>query len=715
MTVCCVIKARLSFTAALVLCSLSGQSAAQEQVPSAQTAQQASDLPAMERPDALEPILPQAPKRQAGQRLPFAPPPKSAEAPALAEGSDFRNVDRPSDIGALEADLMDPAGAALPAFNAAPKTSASLMDIGPLRRQLLEARAVADQTPAETAAVGMSLAAPQAPLDGVSEADADAQTSMVQPRVIQAQQLSSQDVASLGILTQEQSGFSTRIWRKSRASNILAAWPLVPADAPSPVMHATVKALALSVAAAPPVSDARAWALVAARLEALLRIGALEEAALLSARIPSDFAPSSILKMKAEIALWSHQWMAACEVSRIGLDAQPSQYWTGITLACKAVRGNRAAVDLLLDVAAPGERPTRDLMRAVNALLDASDPIIAAQGRQPEAYVVPEERLDDPLMHAIAVQLGQINPRDQSFIDAPAYAHASRAQAPGALLSERWPGVSALAYGARISGADLVQFVSAAPPRTPASPALGVAPSDLLRPLSARNPARRVDGLLTMSQRGIASGIGQFWGPAIGHALSTIAPQQTLWPDAGAVAGHLALANEAEALGRWYGHIRGNSRAEDLAAAQSLINVWPYAVLLVPNSEATFTPRLAQLWLQTQDGSPGAARQAVYFYAALEALGYPLAPEFWAALGGAPAAAVGPEFDALSLAARNQEVGRGILLAFAALGPDGPKMPDPQALKAVMTALVALGQDAIARRLAAEVLFYSNVSLGNGR
>lgn len=717
MTVFCVIKPGPFLAGLLTASVLAGQSAAQTPQPGI-----AEETPFVGYDQPLEPVMPQAPKRQAGERLPYAPAPMGLEL----EPKDLEsNAETPETmVPETPGSSIAPRAVLAPAAKATP----SLLDLGALRTKLLEVDPMDPAAPVEGDALGQQdlKQDPQRdPLrqnpiyggqDTPAELDLDMQTGAVQPRVIQAQQLSSQDVASLGILTEAQSGFSTRIWRSSTATDILSAWPQVPADAPSPAIHAAVKALALSVAAAPPVSDARAWALVEARLDALLSIGALKEAALLSARIPSDFAPTNILKKKADIALWSHQWTPACEAARIGLDAGPSQYWTSITLACRAVKGNRGAVDLLLDVASPEERPTRQLMAAVNALLDASDPVLAAQSRPQKPLKVSQEALNDPLMNAIAVQLGQLPELEQSFLDAPALAHASLANAPGLSLSVRWPGVSALAYRARIDGPDMVQFVAAAPPTTPASPALGVSPRDMQRPLSAGNPTRQVSGLLAISQRGIASGLGQFWAPAIGRTLAMMQPQQILWPDAGAIAAHLAFANEGQALGQWYRHIRTNARSDDLSAAQSLINVWPYAVLLTDDGQAAFTPRLAQVWLQSQS-SPAdeQARQAVYLYTSLEALGNPIAPELWDAVGGAPLDVAGADFNALRRAVRDKEVGRGTLLAFAALGPDGPKMPEPQALRAALKALVALDQARIARRLAAEVLFFSNVSLGSGR
>jgi hypothetical protein len=478
-------------------------------------------------------------------------------------------------------------------------------------------------------------------------------------------------------------------------------------------MNETMRALALAVAAAPPVSDARAWALVEKRVEALTKLGDLAGALGLLARAPSDLATNTLLQKKAEIALWAHDWPMACEAARIGNDRGPSPYWTDISLACHAVAGNRAAVDLLLDVLGPGEQPTRQFMAAIYGLLDASG---KAQAQEPEPL--------DPanaLLSAIAAQRGERPVFDAGFVDAPAIVHASFAQAGQSGLAARWPAIAALAYRARIQPQDMIQYAFAANPSTPPDSSLGMAVSGLQQALYRNAAPRKVRALLNLSNQARRAGMSQFWAPAVGKALASLEPDESLWLDAGAIASHLAFAGEGVAVGRLYGHIRANANGDDLAAAQSLISVWPYAVLLAPAGDVPFTARLAQLWWQTQSqaNDQDRVRTATYFFTALEALGYPIAPDLWAAVGqvgtymtdGTPASV---DVAGLKRMADNAEIGRGILSSFAAMGPDGPVSPDPQAMRAALRTLVQLGHGDMARRLAAEVLFFQGVSLADG-
>lgn len=598
------------------------------------------------------------------------------------------------------------------------QTAPSLLALPPLPREALvgeqSGAAMAGGTQTDTPSVNTP-AGPSAALDEADPVVLDQvdNTAAVQPIVVQAEQLSSQDVASIGLVTPADVGFTTQIWRNSRARMILKAWDAAPVNAPSPLMNETMRALALAVAAAPPVSDSRAWALLEKRVDALTQLGDLAGALGLLARAPSDLAPNALLQKKAEIALWAYDWPLACETARIGNDRGPSPYWIDISLACHAVAGNRAAVDLLLDVLGPGEQPTRQFMAAIYGLLDAPG---TTQPQEPQPL--------DPanaLLNAIAVQQGLMPVVDAGFVDAPAIVHASFAQAGQAGLAARWPAIAALAYRARMQPQDMVQYAFAANSSTPADPSLGMAISGLQQALYRNAAPRKVQALLDLSGQARRAGMSQFWAPGVGKALAALEPDESLWLDAGAIAGHLAFAGEGAAVGRLYGHIRANAQGDDLAAAQSLISVWPYAVLLARAGDVPFTARLAQLWWQTQSqgSDQDRVRTATYFFTALEALGYPIAPELWAAVGevgtymteGTPA---NVDVAGLKRMADKAEIGRGILSSFAAMGADGPISPDPQAMRAALRTLVQLGHGDMARRLAAEVLFFQGVSLADG-
>lgn len=675
MKACCVIDLKALWTSGAVV--LIGANAAAQPLPDAA----APVLEGQIENGDLRPLEPPLPVRQAGEVLPFA---QALEAP--------------------------------PQVRSAP----SLLALPPLPQGAL----VVEEGDQAAADVSLPGAEALSPLDGATTAlESGPYEPLVQqqPSVIQTQQLSSQDVASIGVLGEAETGFSTQIWQRSRAQNILAAWDDAPTGARSPVIQATLETLALAVASSPPVSDANAWALVDRRVSALVDMGALESAMALMSRLPSDIAPSSLLRKKAEIALWGQDWSTACNAARIGLERSPSQYWTNLTLGCRAVTGNRAAVDLLLDVLSPSERPTRAFMQSINAVLNAADPSAPSANAQAEALGFDIEK-GGALAFAMASQLGQSVVPDRGFLDQSAIVHASVALASLAPLDRRWPGVVALAYNTRLEAGAMLQYLAAAAQTTKADEALGVAPRDFLRPLSLNSPVRRVEALLDLSRRAGLSGLQQFWAPAVGEVLATVTPSQMLWPDVGDIAAHLAFAGKGQAVVTWYEHVRANAVQNDLTAAQSMISIWPYAVLFGEGGETPFTPRIAQLWWETLDASSAdvRAQKAIYFFTALEALGYPVAPELWAAVAAesgplVASAPAGIDVDALKRMGQNGEVGRGILLSLAALGSEGTRAPDPKALDAAMRTLVALGQDRLARQLASEVLFYSGVSQTNGR
>jgi len=608
--------------------------------------------------------------RQAGQPLPFAPQTRSAEMPA-------------------------PIG---------------LLDVQPLPGDALLPDA-SDKEAAEPE--GVDIAAP-------SEEPAVPEDVSAVPVVIEAQALTSEDVAAIGTLTEAESGFSTQIWSPSTAEALIAAWQSAPTNAPSPVIVKTLKSLALTIAAPPLVTEEEAWALIAQRVDVLTQLGDLNGVNALLNRVPNDAAPPAMLQQKTDYALWGDDWATACAAARTGIDRNPSRYWTEITLACHAVEGNQAAVDFLLEVTPDDEQPTDQHMRAISALL-----------RQTNAVRAPADTLSlqpvelanaQALDFAISKLTGTPATVTADFIDAPAIVHASLAAGARQPLMQRWPGLAALAYRARLSPADLVQYAVAVDPQVSADPSLGVMPQALRQPLSITVADQRADALLALSRNARSSGLVQLWATAIGNAFEAMAPSKALWDRAGGIAAHLAFSGAGDEAAGWYSHIRRNASMDDLKAAENILAVWPYALLGARTAPVPFTPRLAQLWWQAQDDKDSGirAKQGIYFFTALEALGYPIAPEIWATLGDAANYVIGGtqgdvDVAALETAIEDGEIGRGLLLGLSALGENGPVSPDPQTLGIALRALVDLGFSDLARQLAVEVLFFNDVSLDDGQ
>ncbi|MEM6682725.1 MAG: hypothetical protein AAF607_10820 [Pseudomonadota bacterium] len=614
---------------------------------------------------------------------------------------------------------------------------AALLDLSPISADAI-ARLMPDEglqtepdgTAPETAENGLS-ESDLAAADGAAD-DAAPQAGLAMPVIIEAEPLTGQDMAEIGLLTEAESGFSTQIWAMSEPDALLAAWASAPFNAPSPTIVETLKALASAIASAPAVDENQAWALIDQRVTMLANLGDLKAANALMDRVPNDIAPDALLQRKADLALWADDWASACGAASAGIDRNPGPFWTNLTLACHALEGNQAAVDLLLEILPSKEQPDQQYMDAIDRLL------LASTGRTPKPQDAGEALTPSTaqaLSAAIAKRLNQPVKVTAQLVDAPAPIQASIAYSAGSSLAARWPGLAALAYRARVEPSDLLQFSLAAKAGSAPDPGLGLVPRYLARPLAIADETQRAQALLNAADQARDTAAEQIWARPIGTVFKSAQPIESLWPYAGQIAAHLAFAGAGGDTVQWYRHIRRMASPDDLTAARSVISIWPYALLLAAPGEIPFTPRLAQLWWQAQgaeqpdtpdDSSPASgsgfgprAAQGIYVFTIFEALGYPMTPEIWATLGEASNYVIGGtagdvEPAALEEAIGANEVGRGILLSFAALGNDGPVAPSPEALSACLRTLVALGQDDLARRLAAEVLFFNGVSRGNG-
>ncbi|MEM7570678.1 MAG: hypothetical protein AAF337_12865, partial [Pseudomonadota bacterium] len=202
-----------------------------------------------------------------------------------------------------------------------------------------------------------------------------------------------------GTLTAQDGGFDAQIWDNSTYQDVKAALTIGGAPAKSPIIMRTVQRLALTIAPMPAPTDQAVWSLLGARLDVLAKIGDAQGHHALSARIPNDIAPLSILKKKADIALMVDDWPMACAAGAEGLSRTPTRTWTSLRLACRAGEGSRSAVDLLLDTTDASAMPSRAVRQAVEAVLAQT---AGGQTDRPRQRQAVDQTTASPLLAALA-------------------------------------------------------------------------------------------------------------------------------------------------------------------------------------------------------------------------------------------------------------------------------------------------------------------------
>lgn len=616
-----------------------------------------------------------APVRQAGQPLPFAPDFQSTPAPL--DGGPVRLLGLP----ALPSNTEKPAIPMLPASE----------------------EGVAEEASA------LPFALPTTP----STLGEETQPQSLVPLDVETTQLSAQDLASIGTMTEGSGGLPEQLWDNSTWTQIVASLKSVDASARSAVLQRTLRAIALTIAPVSNVSEPNAWALMQARLDLLNKSGDLSGLHALVGRLPNDLAPDAVLKRKAETALLADDWPMACAAAAEGMRRSPNRFWTSVRLACRASEGNRGATDLLLDTTSPQDMPPRALRQVVSRVLEQTSP--QSSGRSSPLAPI-ELATSDPATFALARLIARApgGGAETDYLALAPVRLASLATTGGGPLGDRWPSIAALLYGGRFDGVNLLDYAISAPVNTPPDPALGLSPGQLQRALSAPNKGALVDQLLSLSAQNQFSALPHMWTAAIGSVLGDIAPTQSLWPKAGMIAAHAAYAGKPGQTVAWYEDIRLRGKTGEAESARALISVWPWALCASEAGEISFTVRLAELWLQAQgmDQNGVVLPRAKLFFAVLEGLGY----DVGAALRVAVDSTLTPlpmTLPAMEAAGQNQQLGLGLLAAVNALGPGATLEPDPAKLRAVLHNLRLLGQDELARKLAIEAMFHAGIALPN--
>lgn len=217
---------------------------------------------------------------------------------------------------------------------------------------------------------------------------------------------------------------------------------------------------------------------------------------------------------------------------------------------------------------------------------------------------------------------------------------------------------------------------------------------------AARDPAVQVPLLAKALDLAAARGRGATAARLLAPQIAALGPPQPALAGFAAAAGRvLLIAGNPGAATPWL-----DLAGRDPAAARAAARLWPLARV---EGIADPSPQAVDSWVEGTDPHRAAAALAV-----VSGLGLRIPESAWVPLLGIPRSATGPG-PALTrlLAALAQDGGLGgtVLTALACLDGGGFDKTDPAALAEVMAGLKAVGLEADARRMAAEILLADGV------
>lgn len=509
-----------------------------------------------------------------------------------------------------------------------------------------------------------------------------------------------------GTLTPDSGGLRSDFWQGTPGPIALRLLALLPSTPDSQALRGLQRRLLLSSGPSPAGLTAEG-ALLAARADRLLAMGALDELRALAQAVPNRLGDPALARPVAEAALALGDDAAACGLHDAVAARADDRFWVRLGVVCDLWRGNAAKAELGARLLAEiGDRDTvlQDFVQAAVAgkpggpyRLDGAGPLDLAAARALKAPIDPDVASIESLPVLVALARGIGNPPFAARLAAAEQAERAGAVDAKSLIAlyadvavEAGPVDGAL----RVAEADGSAYARALLWRT----------ADVNGDPGQRSRVIRA----ALDLAGDASSWRQtarLFAPLI-RRLTIDPSAEALAPDAVRI---LVAAGEPSAARPWLEWLRTRAAAGNQEAGRSLRRLWMVARIgggdaLVPYQQSA----VAAWWDDLRDTSPETASNlGGAALTLLDALGAPIGVDAWRGLASAPST---NPYEAPTAAFRNgvaagAEAGRlaeTVTLAAAGFADVPLDELDPTSVAGVVRALRRLGLEDDARRLAGE-------------
>ena len=512
-------------------------------------------------------------------------------------------------------------------------------------------------------------------------------------------------VEAVGLLGDGDGGLGADLWQGAEAGRVISLLDHLPASAPSPTLR-DVTRRGLLTAAGPP-ANAASGDFLAARLAALIRLGAPEDAVRLAALVPIGGASPAVKVQQADALFWSGRLDEACAIAAAEIRASADPVWLQSMIFCQHRNGEPDTARLSLSLAREQARPSDAPRLALAAVL-------LGQGDTPVAAL--DSGLD------LALTLATEAPLESEALNVAA-APALRALAlhPDVALETRLAaGERAAALGALSPQelADLYGLPSfSEDDLRDARIVAGESEPSLGRALLFQAVRKQTDPdqrTVLLDALWAADPTGPGFAPlarAVGVSLLTLTPTPTtVWIAPNAVRALLA-SGRAQAAVAWYLGLAEAAVNDPAARAQQNETLPMLAAADIGLGRNWNSSMAVQWWRNLPESHDEASRMAAAtrVFMILDALGRSIGHEAWALFFDGPSHTVAeiPNVGiryALRDAARARRRGETVLLTVLALGESGPADADALTLATTIRALRAVGLGADAEALALEAL-----------
>ncbi len=521
------------------------------------------------------------------------------------------------------------------------------------------------------------------------------------------------DAAGAGTLGPADGGFGSNAWRGARRAEVAGLLEGLPVAAPSQVMHDLTRRLLLT-AARPPEGTPVDPSLPGLRARRLLDLGRADDLLGLLRAGPALSRDEPVARSVVEAQLLVGRQADGCAALQPLLSLHQGGFWQQALVYCQAIGEDRPAAQLGLGLLRDGPANDPIFVALAESVIDDVPPSLPEDGWPPD--IAPE-----PLMMS-AFATADLAIPGVDLIRDPGRLAAVAANPANSVETRLTAGEKATAAGV-MDPADLAALYAELPlePR-PMSELLDLV-LDMDGPMArahlAGAAARANDPGAAYRLRATALEISRAQGAPLAVTLALLEPLQAE-PAGAAIAPDAArayyAAGDLDRAWAWHEVAATNVSGADNRAA--LIRLWPLAVLsgaleARPAGQARLSyARSLSEWIAVEVGVSGEAGtySAAMALAAFSALGEPVDPAVWQRIviddaresASLPSAGI---WWRLPAAARDGEVGMVVLLSLVAIGEGGPARISPVLLERVLSAMVAVGLEDDARRLAREAIW----------
>ncbi len=511
---------------------------------------------------------------------------------------------------------------------------------------------------------------------------------------------------AFGTLTPAIGGLPTGFWRETPGPVAVRLVSLLPAAPHSQTMRDLTRRLLLTTGPAPRGLP-REGALLEARADRLLAMGAVDDLTQLSRGIPPGAVTPNLRRILADTAFSIGDDQTACRLFDEVIVTSDNPYWIKVGIVCDKRAGRDAKVDFgarllgelgiddplfaaLAQAAAVGQNGAA--FRMVNA-----EPVHLALARVAGLDIDPDLGSIDSLPVLVALARGAGSPPFPTRLAAAEKAERAGALPPEA-VTDLYDEVSV-----RVASVDGAIAIAEADPG-PLGRAI------LWRAAQVQTvPVARAQAVARAMELANSAASWRQTARLFAPLLVTLTPGPELDWIASDVVRALIAARETRAVGPWIDRLRRLSLSRGGDANRVWLDLWPLLHLAGGDALAAFDEdAVAAWWSELRRLDPDEApRQAAVALLLAKALGSPVGDVVWRDLVARPVLdAYEAPSPALRLALRTASdgarVGESVTLASAALGEAPLTNLDPAVVSDVIVTLGAVGLSGEARRLAVE-------------